>query len=232
MNFINNFFIYRKTKLHQRKDHEQEWVENFVGGMLKLNISGEDFVFAQGDFIVDEEKCFAVQGGYEGRFGNLKYIVVRHSPDLLSQFYKNSESFLRHWKNENFEAQLDQQVLFEGNLDFSIFTFRPMCSFILQKNPIFYKKDSDEAVISATCKPTQEKESKSLFVGGLVGIKVFDYHWMSTLLSLFLKRKIFLAGSLRHDFIIYMNLMRREENSLVVSNLIGILLILEMLMIL
>jgi hypothetical protein len=191
LNFINNFFIYRKTKLHQRKDHEREWFENFVGGTLKLNISGEDFVFAQGDFIVDEEKCFAAQGGYEGRFGNLKYIVVRHSPDLLSQFYKNSESFLRHWKNENFEVQLDQQVLFEGNLDFSIFTFRPMCSFILQKNPIVYKKDSDEAVISATCKPTQEKESKSLFVGGLVGIKVFDYHWdVDVVKSIFEKKNI------------------------------------------
>ena len=191
LNFIDNFFVYKKTKLNQRKDHQKEWFENFVGGTLRFNISDEDSVFVQGDVVLDKEKCFGAQGGYEGRLGSLKYILSRHCPDLLSQFYKSSQSFLRGW-NENFKIQQDQQVIYEGNLDFSIFTLRPTCSFLLQKNPIYYKKDPSDVVISATCKPVQEKESQSLFVGGLFGIKIFDdYHWdVDVVKSIFAKKNI------------------------------------------
>jgi len=143
------------------------------------------------DVVLGNELCFAAQGGYEGKFGNLKYVVVRHLPDFVSQFYQSSEPFLRHWEND-FKVQLDQQVLFKGNFDFSVFTLRPMCSFLLQKNPIFYKKDSYEAVISATCHPVQEENSKALFAGGLFGIKLFDdFHCdIDVMKSVFEKKNI------------------------------------------
>lgn len=185
LNFLRNFFVYKKNKLNQKMNHEEEWFEHFVGGTLKYNISNKDFFLAQGDLILDKENdkgyCFSVQTGYEGRFGSAKYIISRHLPDLVSQFYQNNDGyrdFLRNWKND-FNIQLDQQIIVEGNLDFSIFTFRPNCSFILQKNPIVYKKDSKDAVISATCYPDQKTSKKSLFAGGLFGIGVWDneFHW-------------------------------------------------------
>ncbi|MDR2402089.1 MAG: hypothetical protein LBD32_01310, partial [Cytophagales bacterium] len=144
LNFLNHFFVYKKTKLKKVTDHKEKWLENFFGGTLRYNFSEEDFLQTQGDLILDKDndkgQCFSFQTGYEGRFGKIKYIAVQHLPDLVSQFYRSNEqyaNFLRNWDNKkNFEIQLDQQIFVEGNLDFSIITLRPNCSFLFQKNPV------------------------------------------------------------------------------------------------
>ena len=198
LNFLNHFFVYKKTKLSTLTDHEEKWFEHFVGGTLRYDLSNRDFLQVQGDFIFDKDndkgQCFSFQGGYEGRFGQVKYVAVRHLPDLVSQFYKNNalySDFLRNWDNKkNFDIQLDQQIFAEANLDFSFVTFRPNCSFLLQQNPIVYKKKSDDAVISSTCFPEQEKESlKSLFVGGLFGVELWEFHWDVDVVKSFWKEK-------------------------------------------